>query len=251
MSRYEYKPVLPKTINRFAAFIIDAILLVILLTGCLYIFSMIFQYDAHLATLESEYIKEGYLILNVEKNIYEYLAETAPNYNAVLESVKNNQVILQEQQYLATYTTNVPALSIAIVLLILEFIVPLFLKNGQTVGMKVFKIALISNNNIRISSLQLFARCLIGKIAILGVIPMFAISYILINPTGGLLGTIILIIIAIIQITTIVKSKNHAGIQDIIAQVYPVNFAETVIYRNKEELQAAVDCYNKPSKKGK
>ena len=47
------------------------------------------------------------------------------------------------------------------------------------------------------------------------------------------------------------KNKNHAGIQDIIAQVYPVNYSETVIYRNKKELQEAIDSYNKPYKKGK
>lgn len=251
MSKFEYKPVLPKTINRIAAFIIDAILLVILLTGILYLSSVVFHYDAHLAALESEYIKEGFLVLNPETNKYEYLSETASNYQVVLESIKNNKIIISEQNFLNSYTSQAPIACIAIVLFITEFIVPLFLGNGQTVGMKVFKIALISNNNIKISPLQLFARCLIGKIAILGVIPMFGVSFILFNPTGGLLGTLIIIVILIIQITAIMKNKNHAGIQDIIAQVYPVNYSETVIYRNKKELQEAIDSYNKPYKKGK
>ena len=40
MGKIEYKPILPKTINRIAAFIIDAILLLILFTGILMQVSM-------------------------------------------------------------------------------------------------------------------------------------------------------------------------------------------------------------------
>ena len=101
------------------------------------------------------------------------------------------------------------------------------------------KIALISNNNLAITNTQLFARCVIGKIAILGIIPVLSLLYIFLNAGGGLLGSSLLLIVLIAQIVMLTKNKNHEGIADKIAQVYPVNFAETVIYKSKEELLQA------------
>ena len=85
----------------------------------------------------------------------------------------------------------------------------------------------------------------IGKIAVLGIIPMLAILYIFLNAGGGLFGTIILLVVVIIQIVMLIKNKNHEGIADKIANVYPVNFTETVIYKTQKELDEAYYNYNK------
>lgn len=245
MSELQYKPILPKMINRAAAFILDFVLLLVLFTGILYIVSKIANFDNHYSILQEEYKKVGYLIFNPEVNDYVFIKPDNPNYDNVIELINANELLLKELSFVNRFSVNAPLISIAISTFILEFIVPLFMKNGQTIGMKFFKIALISNNNLAITSTQLFARCLIGKIAILGVVPVLAILYIFLNAGGGLFGSIILLVIVIIQLVMIIKNKNHEGIQDKIAQVYPVNFAETVIYKTLKELEEAQSIYNK------
>ena len=74
---------------------------------------------------------------------------------------------------------------------------------------------------------------------------MLAILYIFLNAGGGLFGTIILLVVVIIQIIMLIKNKNHEGIADKIANVYPVNFTETVIYKTQKELDEAYYNYNK------
>ena len=245
MGKIEYKPILPKTINRAAAFILDAILLLVLFTGILYFISLIADFDTHYAILQEEYKKVCYLVFNPEINDYQAISPTDPNFDYVVELINDNEVLLKELSFVNTFSVNAPLIGLAISLFILEFIVPLILKNGQTVGMKFFKIALISNNNLAITTTQLFARCIIGKIAVLGIIPMLAILYIFLNAGGGLFGTIILLVVVIIQIVMLIKNKNHEGIADKIANVHPVNFTETVIYKTQKELDEAYYNYNK------
>ena len=242
MGKIEYKPILPKTINRIAAFIIDAILLLILFTGILYFISLIANFDAHYAILQEEYKRVGYLVFNPEINDYQTISPTDPNFDYVVELINDNEVLLKELSFVNTFSVNAPLIGLAIALFVLEFIIPLIFKNGQTIGMKFFKIALISNNNLAITTTQLFARCIIGKIAVLGIIPLLSILYIFLNSGGGLFGTLILLIIVIVQMAMLIKNKNHEGLADKIANVYPVNFTETVIYKTQKEFDEA--CYN-------
>ena len=208
MKKTVYKPILPKTINRAAALILDAVLLLVLFTGILYIISLIADFDAHYALLQEEYKKVGYLIFDPESKEFVTITMDNPNYNHVIDLINENEVLLTELAFVNRFSVNAPLIGIAISLFVLEFIVPLILKNGQTIGMKFFKIALISKNNLAITNTQLFARCVIGKIAILGVIPVLSLLYIFLNAGGGLFGTSLLLIVIIVQIVMLVKNDN-------------------------------------------
>lgn len=239
MSKQLYKPVLAKLTNRLAAFLIDAIILVILMTGLLYLISLVFDFDSHYQIMIQEQIKEGYLILNEETEKYETILPTASNYEQVCENVSNNALLMENLFFVNSFSINAPLAALAIVLFITEFVIPLFLRNGQTIGMKCFHVALLSTTNIKINPIQLFARCLLGKIAILGVVPLLAILYIFLNISGGLFGTLIVIIVFGVQLICLLKTKNKTGIQDLIANVYPVDSTETIFYKTTKELQDA------------
>ena len=57
---------------------------------------------------------------------------------------------------------------------------------------------------------------------------------------GLITPSIIIILIYGVQIISLLGSKNKTGIQDIIANVYPVDTNQTIIYRNEKELADAV-----------
>ena len=239
MNAYIYKPVLPKTLSRVAAFLIDFVLFLVLFTGVLYLISVITTFNEHYELMKELYIQEGYYILNESTGAYEMISQDAPNYEQVMQNCMANKALVDEIFYVRRFTLNAPLIACAIVLFITEFILPLIFKNGQTLGMKCFHIGLISKSNVRVKVVQLFARCVIGKIAVLGVVPLLALLYTFLSSAGGLLGTIIMLIIYGVHIAMLLGNPNKAGIQDIIASVYPVDLNQTIIYRNEKELADA------------
>ena len=240
MDNLVYKPKYAKYILRIAAFVLDFILFLVLLTGILFILMKIVNFDYYYNILDDEYKRIGYKIYDEATKSYHYISESAPNFNEVIEKYKNSEIIKEYGYKVNNLVLNIPIISIFISMLILEFIVPLIFKNGQTIGMKCFHIALISKSNIKIKPIQLFTRFLFGKTVLMAIIPYMCLFYSIFNMGGGLFGTIIIALIYIINIVLLFKG-NHASLSDIIASVYPVDSQQTIFYDNEEELQKALN----------
>lgn len=239
MDNLVYKPKSAKYILRIAAFVLDFILFVVLLTGLLFIFMKIFNFDEYYNILDNEYKNIGYKIYDETTKSYHYISESAPNFNEVIEKYKNSEIIKEYGYKVNKLVLNIPMLSIFISMFILEFMIPLFLKNGQTIGMKCFHIALISNSGIKTKPIQLFIRFIFGKVVLISIVPYMCLFYSFFNMNGGLFGTIVIALIYIINIVLLFKG-NHAGLCDAIASVYPVDYQQTIFYDNEKEMQEAM-----------
>lgn len=247
-----YKPVQAKLIHRIAAFILDAILFVVLFTGVLYFASLISKYNHHYQNLHDEYIKIGYEIVVDDEGNTRYIDETDINFNEVKEKYNASEIIKQEETFINSFALNAPMISILLSLLILEIIIPSIFRNGQTIGMKCFHIGLLANTNLAIKPVQVFIRGLFGKIVILSLITYMGLFYAFFNPAGGLLGLLIVLVVVIGNTSLLIFTKKHVGIQDIIAQTYPVDSSQTIFYRTEEEFKKAIKeerNYSKNKKK--
>ena len=60
----------------------------------------------------------------------------------------------------------ITTLSTLIAFLLLEFAVPLMLKNGQTLGKKIFGVAVVRVDGVKVSPVMVFARGILGKCTI-------------------------------------------------------------------------------------
>ena len=93
----------------------------------------------------------------------------------------------------------ITTLSLLVSMMILEFVVPLLLKNGQTIGKKAFGIGLVRSDCVKVSTLQLFVRALFGKYTVGTMIPV----YIALMVFWGILnfsGTVMLFGLALAQL---------------------------------------------------
>ncbi len=239
MDNLVYKPKYAKYILRIAAFVLDFILFLVLLTGVLFLLMKIFNFDYYYNILDDEYKRIGYKIYDEASKSYHYISENAPNFNEVIEKYKNSEIIKEYSYKVNRLVLNVPIISIFISMLVFELIIPLIFRNGQTIGMKCFHIALLSKSNIKIKPIQVFIRFLFGKTILMAIIPYMCLFYSLFNATGGLFGTIIIALIYIINIVLLFKG-NHASLSDVIASVYPVDSQQTIFYDNEEELKNAL-----------
>ena len=90
--------------------------------------------------------------------------------------------------------------SVLIAVLIIEFMIPMFLKDGMTLGKKIFSICLMKTNCVKISTFQLFVRTVFGKYVVEIMIPILIIMMMF----SGMMGIVGAIVAGAIVITNIV-----------------------------------------------
>jgi uncharacterized RDD family membrane protein YckC len=132
-------------------------------------------------------------------------------------------------------TTMSVTLGILLGFLIVEFIVPLILKDGQTIGKKCFSICVINENGVRIKPFVLFVRAILGKYTIETMISVFLIISMMFGSIT-IVKLFIILAILVANLTMIITNKNNALIHDIIAYTVVVDKESQLIFENEDEL---------------
>ena len=127
------------------------------------------------------------------------------------------------------------SLGLFIAVLIWEFIVPLFLKDGRTVGSLIFGIAVMRSNGVRISHISLFIRAILGKYAIETMISVYIIMMIFMNAIG-IVGPLVICGILLMQLILIISTKNNQLIHCILSDTVVVDYGSQRIFDSQEDL---------------
>lgn len=231
-------------LKRISAFILDFILLLILITGSAWILSIATDYKSHTNAIEQKKIEYQNLYsddtfkvdFNIkESDFLELTIEQQQKINNAYAKFSEDKEVIKEYNVLYSLMLMITSISIFIACFILEFILPLILKNGQTVGKKVFGIAVMHTNSVKLSHLALFARSILGKYTIETMIPI-AIAIMIYFGFWGLGGTAILLLFLAVQITVLCVSKNNSCLHDLIAGTVAVDMQSQMIFENEEKM---------------
>lgn len=228
-------------LKRFSAYLLDLILLVILIVGFAGLLSTILNYDrcsdeldAHYARYESEY---G---ITFELSVEEFDAmreEDHALYETAYNALISDQAAMHTYNLLINLTLLITTFSILLGYLVLEFIVPLLFGNGQTLGKKVFGIALMRTGGIRINTISLFIRTILGKYTIETMIPVLVILITYFNGIG-IIGPFILLAIPLSQFILLASTRRNAVIHDLLADTVAVDMASQMIFDSEADLIA-------------
>ena len=231
-------------LKRASAWLLDIILFFVVLTGCLWGWSFVFdptvpmnelsgimedyetQYGGSLSLTDEELSK----LTEAEK------AEAEKIANQINEALSKDDRALKLLEMTATYLFALISLSVLCAYLLLEFVVPLLLKNGQTLGKKCFGIALVRKDGVKVTPLMMFVRTVLGKATIETMLPAMLLVLAMMG-AGGLttfLGVTLLIVQPIIPLWTV----NKVGIHDLIACTVAVDMNTQMIFDSPEELEA-------------
>ena len=119
---------------------------------------------------------------------------------------------------------------------IVYFVVPLLFKNGQTLGKKIFGLAVMRTNSVKISNPALFIRAMVGRFAIE---TMFPVSLIVMFCLGLLpIGPIVVILLGILEIVVMIVTKTNSSIHDLISDTVVVDMASQQIFDTAEEMES-------------
>ena len=219
-------------IKRFAAWILDNLLIVVLTVGCCVSMSKIVGYEQNNQALDAVFAKyEAQYGVTFDVSEEAYMAMTdaeRANYDAAYEALSTDPEALQGYGRMMGMTLIIAAVSCFLPLFVWEFLLPLCLGSGQTLGKKVFSLSVVRKNFAPITGKQLFFRSVLGKYAIETMIPLFIM---LLFFWGAIsLATLgILLALVCIQFLCIAMTKNHTAIHDVIAGTRVVDTGSLVI----------------------
>ena len=216
--------------KRIIAAICDGILVSILAVGLAALLTIILNTDKHISYVENASAKYG-IELDITQEEYENLTDEKREVfdNALEEATYHYNMWMHLTLLTLTF-------SVLIAVVAVEFVVPLLLDNGQTIGKKVFGIALMHQEGIKINNIQLFARAVLGKFAIELMIPLYIIMMIFFFNSIGIISIILMFALFVAQIICFFASRTNSPIHDLLAGTVAVDMASQKIFPDREAL---------------
>ncbi|MBE6920443.1 MAG: RDD family protein [Ruminococcaceae bacterium] len=231
-------------LKRIPAWVLDMILLLVVMTGFLVLWSRVFPVTPHVEEIDgiiAQYEQQYGGHWNIPAEEYEKMTD-AEKEAAEKISLEISNALNQDEAALAlleTVAINIFAmlsLSVLCAYVILEFVIPLLLKNGQTLGKKCFGVALMRKDGVKVTPFMMFARTVLGKCTVETMIPLLSAVMLFVGIGGPLffLGVAVLLAQLIVPLAT----RNKTGIHDIMACTVAVDLSSQMIFDSLEAMEA-------------
>jgi len=246
-------------LKRISAYIFDMLIAVMIAVGLAGVFSIAFGYTEHNIKMEEiryHYYVDVYNIpMHVSKEYYETIPEeekvnyiTYETYEALSEeekavyeqasaAISADPAMQDLQSKLFTMSFAIISLGVFCSHFLWYFLLPLWFKNGQTLGKKCFGLAVMRTNCVKISNPVLFVRSMLGLYAMETMAPILLVMMI-ISGALGIVGTITIFGIFILQIVVMIVTQTNSCIHDLLSDTVVVDMASQQIFDTQEDLIA-------------
>ena len=238
--------------KRISAFLLDFILMMMLFTGLMLVISSVVKYDDYSLELldRQTTIQQNHNIPELEEKyevkFTQFQSMTKEEINALPDEVRDAFLACYEEinsdnrsiylfEVIVTLSLLIVSLSLLISFIILEFILPLIFKNGQTIGKKVFSIAVMRKDCVRIPTTVLFIRTILGKYTIGTMVPALMLLSLFFGSTP-IMPLMVILLIAIIQVILLITTKTNSLIHDVLASTVVVDYQSQMIFDTVEAL---------------
>lgn len=226
-------------LKRASAFLLDAILLVVLATGFFYIISVVTGYEQHrLVVAEAtERISQEYgVTAKMTSKSYEELTEAEITaINAADKALQSDAAACRAYAMVANLSTLIVSLGLLLAFILLEFVVPLLFGNGQTLGKKIFGIAVMHIQGVKLGHVALFTRTVLGKYAV-ETMPLALSALYLISGLGSPVFLLIGAALLLVQLIVVIVSHENALLHDKMAVTVTVDLASQMIFDTYDQL---------------
>lgn len=225
--------------KRVAAWILDLILLAVVASGVMYLLSLALNYSRY-----SDQVNEAYAHYEQQYGItFEISGE---DYEAMTDEARQNwdeayAALIADEEAMRAYSVTVNLIlvittgGILVSMLLLQLLLPLLLKNGQTIGKKAFALGVIRQDGVKMNTVQLFVRTLLGQFTLETMIPVY-ILLMMFWGTIGILGPAVLCILVIGQMICMGVSKYNAALHDMLAGTVVVDLSSQKVFESQEAL---------------
>ena len=227
--------------KRIAAWMFDGILVSILAVGLGVLLSGLLGYDSYSTAVDEAYRfyeAEYGIVFEITQEEYEHMAEEKrQQYDDAYAALTADEEAMYAYNMMLNLSMVITTGAILLAILLWEFFLPLWLGNGQTLGKKIFGLCLVRTDGVKVNTLQLFTRALLGKFTIETMIPV-CVLLMLFWGTMDLTGTLILGALLLAQLLCLALTRHNGAIHDLLAGTAVVDMSSQTIFRTTEDLIA-------------
>jgi uncharacterized RDD family membrane protein YckC len=228
-------------LKRASAFLLDFILLVVLATGVGMVVSAITGFDTYndaLGQRQAQYEQQYGVSFDLSQSEFaELTEEEQKKLTDAYDELAKDPDFIYNYNMVINLSLTIVSTSLLVAYLALEFVVPLLFGNGQTVGKKIFGIAVMKLSGIKVDAVSLFVRTLLGKFTFETMIPLLLLLMMLWGAIG-MVGPLVIGAILVTEIVFMITSHTNAMIHDKLAQTVAVDMQSQMIFASEAELLA-------------
>ena len=225
--------------KRISAFMLDAIVMVILAVGCGAALSGALRFSEYNEKVQAAYTQyeEDYGIsFELTQEEYEtMLPEERARFDEAYDALIADQEAMYAYNMTIYLSMLITTMGILIAVILLEFVGPMMLGNGQTLGKKVFGLGVMRVDSVRLTTIQLFIRTLLGKFTIEIMRPILLVLALFFNIIGPV-GLIVLGGILLLQVILLGISKTDSAIHDHLAGTVVIDIASQRIFDTTDDM---------------
>ena len=224
-------------LKRVSAFSFDLILLTCLVIAIALCLSGLLGYGDYHTQMNEAYEHYGQMYgadVSISWEEYEKLSEAdKARYDEALKAINQDEEVLQVYSMMVNLTLVITSVSILLSYLALELAVPLWFGNGQTLGKKIFGIALMRTDGVKVTPFMMFVRTVLGKYTVETMIPVLIIIMLLFQMVG-LTGTFVIGLILLTQVVLLIATRTNSTLHDMLACTVAVDMASQHIFDSPE-----------------
>ena len=225
--------------KRFAAWLFDSILVGILVVGIAFLLSSVLGYNDYSDAVSDTYDRyeaEYGVSFDVSQEEYRsWTPEQRQKYDLAYEKLTSDEAAMYAYNMVVNLTMVIASLSILLAVFILELVVPLIFKNGQTLGKKIFSLCVVRGDCVRMNTMQLFVRTVLGKFTIETMVPIYILLMLFWGITD-LTGTLILFTLLLVQLILLIVTRKNQAIHDLLAGTAVADYSSQMIFGSEAEL---------------
>lgn len=225
--------------KRISAWLFDAILLSILTVFLGFCLSGLLGYDSYTESLSGRYaaIQQEYGVdLDITQQEYEKMdPEQQQAFASASQAIAEDGAAKKAYGMILNLSIVITSLSVLGSCLLLEFLVPVLLGNGQTLGKKIFSIGVMSTNGVRVRRLQMFIRTVLGKYTLEIMLPVL-VGTLSFFGSLGIYGTMLILGLGILQLILLAVTRTNSVIHDLLAGTVVIDLPSQMIFETEQEL---------------
>lgn len=225
--------------KRTAAWMFDGILLSVLVVGVAFLLSVVLRYDSYNQRLEDAYSRYetayGVSFDVPPEEFQNWSEEKRQAYDTAYQELLSDEQAMYDYNMVINLTMVIASMSILVAVLLTELVVPLWLGNGQTLGKKIFSLCVVRTDCVKVNSLQLFVRTVLGKFTVEMMIPVYLLLMLFWGLTD-VTGTALLLVLLLVQCICLIVTRRHAAIHDLLAGTAVADFSSQMIFEDTQAL---------------
>ena len=225
--------------KRIAAGLLDVMLLLVVVVGFAALLTWLFGYESHgIAMNQRTTFYESQYDVDLSISQEEYTAMTEAqrkHFDEAWAARGQDEQWAYHFNMVVSLTLLITTFSILLGLVLLEVMVPLLLKNGQTIGKKAFALGVMRVDAVQITPLQLVVRTVLGKFTIETMISVYLIIMIVFQMVG-MTGPLVILGLLVTQLMCMIATKTNSMIHDLLAGTVVVDISSQKIFRTTTDL---------------